>query len=319
MTQVSNSVGTQLAFDYSVFDEDTRVFAKTIISDVQVRLKRTADDIIAIGDDLIALRARIEHGLFLQLLKGECDMSQASAYRFMAVSEKGRDNPEFITVINSKNIGPGRVLYALAEASDDTIAKVSSGEIPTTAEAIQDRKRAERAEEKARKEEQARLEAERKAESLEQQALLFQAEAQLVKSENEALRAKDRATIEHVLQEEKRNLQREYQIKRSEKEKELKEEYADRYQQYQLKAETTIHSLISHGKKRMAETQMTIEHTVSSGMLQAVQELGGKQVDSLLAQIRALRETLDLAEIKLISSSSTDIVEATVVIDSRIS
>jgi hypothetical protein len=103
---------------------------------------------------------------------------------------------------NSNNIGAGRVLYALAEASDDTIAKVASGEIPATAEAIQERKRAEKAEEKARKEEQARLEAEKKAETFEQQYIWSQAESELVKSENEGLKqeleARSTPEIQHI-------------------------------------------------------------------------------------------------------------------------
>lgn len=179
MQQVGLNGLVQTTFDYSVFDEDTRIFVKTAIADVHVRFKRTAEDIIGIGEQLLAVKEKIEHGLFLQLLKAEFDMSQRNAYRFMAVAEKNRDNPEFATVANSKDIGPGRVLYALAEASDDTIAKVSSGEIPATAEAIQERKRAERAEEKARKAEEARIEAERKAEDAQMQLSLFQSHSQL--------------------------------------------------------------------------------------------------------------------------------------------
>jgi hypothetical protein len=71
-------------------------------------------------------------------------MGQATAYNFIHVAEKNKSNPEFTTVVNSKKISPGRVLYALAEATDDTIAKVASGEIDPTFDAIQDRKRAEK-------------------------------------------------------------------------------------------------------------------------------------------------------------------------------
>jgi len=86
-----------------------------------------------------------------------------------------------------KNIGAGRVLYALAEASDDTIQKVKSGEIPASADAIQERRRAEKAEEKAKKEECARLEAERKKEDIESQLSLTQSHSRLAQSEIENL------------------------------------------------------------------------------------------------------------------------------------
>jgi hypothetical protein len=81
--------------------------------------------------------------------------------------------------------------------------------------------------------------------------------------------------------------------------KELKESYTKKEQDLQLKAENTIRSLLSHGIKSMAETQLTIEHTVSAGMLQAVQQLGGKQVDSFLAQAESLQEEIDRVIAKL--------------------
>jgi Protein of unknown function (DUF3102) len=300
----------QITFDYSVFDQDTTAFLQETEDKIVGRTQRYIKDT---GRDLLEAKKRIGHGNFVDWIRARFDMSEDTAQNLMNVARNFGEIP-------NGSFFADRALYLLSRKSTPEDARQEAKDRAMSGEAITLEVAKEIVETKKalKQEQEARLEAEKKVESLEQQALFFQTEAQLVKSENEALKAKDHETIEHVLQEEKRNLQREYQIKRSEKEKELKEEYADRYQQYQLKAETTIHSLISHGKKRMAETQMTIEHTVSAGMLQAVQELGGKQVDSLLAQIRALRETLDLAEIKLISSSSTDIVEATVVIDSRI-
>jgi hypothetical protein len=121
MTQLGSNEIVQTCFDYGLLDEETRVFVRVATVDIQARLKRTAEDIIAIGEQLLAVKERLEHGQYVQWLKTEFDMGQATAYNFIHVAEKNRSNPEFTTVVNSKNIGPGRVLYALAEASDETI------------------------------------------------------------------------------------------------------------------------------------------------------------------------------------------------------
>src|SRR2546421_1983498 len=120
-------------------------------------------------------------------------------------------------------------------------------------------------------------------------------------------------------EEERQKLEEDLAILRKEKEQELKETkknleeyYAKRDQERQFKAENTIRSLLSHGVKSMAETELTLDHVVSYNMLQAVLQLGGKQLDSFLAQVQSLREALDRVETKLTSSDSTDIVEASV-------
>jgi len=111
----------------------------------------------------------------------------------------------------------------------------------------------------------------------------------------ESLRSEARQQLDKDL--DKQRQEQKAELKK--KEKELKDTYTRKEQEYQLKAENTIRSLLSHGIKSMAETQLTIEHTVSSGMLQAVQQLGGKQVDSFIAQAESLQEEIGRVIAKL--------------------
>lgn len=323
-----NSELVQTRFDYGLLDEETRIFVKVKAQAIHARLKRTAEDIIEIGKDLIAVQGKLRgdnegqgyrgenqgNGQFLAWIKTEFEMSHMSAYRFMSVAEKFGDGEKFNTVLN---FSP-KVLYELSTASDEVVAKVESGEMEAKAEekqitlleAIQLEKRAERAEKKAKEEEEARQKLQRSFDLFkedrdkERQGLnskIQDIENEKVAKENEILgyKQKQEALQEHLQTEAKQQLEKDLEKQRREQKSELKRLEKELKEQYQFKAENTIHSLLSHGIKSMAETQLTIEHTVSAGMLQAVQQLGGKQVNSFLAQAESLQEELDSVIAKL--------------------
>ncbi|MBN9470660.1 MAG: DUF3102 domain-containing protein [Bosea sp.] len=85
-------------------------------------MRRTAEDIVEIGRDLIAVKERIGHGNFGRWLESEFDMSDETARKFMRVAER----------IGAK-IRPGwnlppTVLYELAapSTSDEVVARVEA-------------------------------------------------------------------------------------------------------------------------------------------------------------------------------------------------
>ncbi len=128
-------------FDYSALDTDTRTFVQERAQAIHARLKRTAEDIIAIGQDLIDVKQDLDHGQFESWLKTEFDMSYDTALNFMQVAKKFGDRPElkngnfpFLSV---------SVLYALAAPStpDTVIDMVKAGKIPPTIPAIREAKR----------------------------------------------------------------------------------------------------------------------------------------------------------------------------------
>lgn len=105
---------------------------------IHARLKRTAEDVIAIGQDLIEVKARLQHGQFLNWLESEFDLTRQSAANFMRVAEKFGER-KCKTVLHL----PIRVLYELAAPStpETVIEMVETQQIPPTLPAIREAKR----------------------------------------------------------------------------------------------------------------------------------------------------------------------------------
>ena len=101
---------------------------------IKLRLKRTAEDIVEIGKDLIATKANLPHGDFLPWVKTEFGMDQKTAFNFISVAERFGDKSGIIP-----NLSP-TVLYLLASpsTSDEIIEQVidlaNSGNKITVAE-----------------------------------------------------------------------------------------------------------------------------------------------------------------------------------------
>ncbi len=53
---------------------------------IRARVRRTAEDIIAVGADLTRVKAQIGHGKFLDWIDREFGMSERSARNYMAVA-----------------------------------------------------------------------------------------------------------------------------------------------------------------------------------------------------------------------------------------
>ena len=99
---------------------------------IRIRMKRTAEDIIEIGRDLISVKERLGHGQFLPWIEAEFGMGEHSARNFMRVAEKFGGQIE-----NYSRFSP-TVLIAMATAPPDVItqveAKAAAGEDVSVAE-----------------------------------------------------------------------------------------------------------------------------------------------------------------------------------------
>jgi DNA modification methylase len=126
-------------FDYGSLDSDTRAFVQEKAHAIQTRLKRTAEDIIAIGLDLLAVKERLQHGQFIPWLQAEFGMSDRHALNFMRVASRFSSKSEIISDL------PVTVLYELAAPStpDAVIEQVVTGQVPATLPAIIQAKRVE--------------------------------------------------------------------------------------------------------------------------------------------------------------------------------
>lgn len=125
----------QLAlFDYQQLDAETRIVVQQRTSEIKALMKRTAQDIIEIGEKLAEVRDKLTHnkqGGFEAWLQAEFDWTRQTAYRFISVSEKFNRNN-----LLQLDFAPS-ALYLLAapstpdEARQEAIARAEAGEAIT--------------------------------------------------------------------------------------------------------------------------------------------------------------------------------------------
>lgn len=74
-------------FSYAMLAREDEAEVREAAERIKLRLRRSAEDIIEIGKDLIAVKDRLPHGSFLPWIEQEFGMSRFTANRFMAVAE----------------------------------------------------------------------------------------------------------------------------------------------------------------------------------------------------------------------------------------
>jgi len=173
-------------FAYDALDEITRTFLLRKADETRGLLKRTAQNIVLIGRHLQEVKGALPYGQFLAWLHAEFAMTERHARNFMHVAARFGSRSEIISDL------PVTVIYELAapSTSETVIARVVSGEIPPTREAIRAAKQAEQ---------QARKDAEQAQHALfALQADLHAQEATIaaLKREQETLQKRLRASVE---------------------------------------------------------------------------------------------------------------------------
>ena len=128
----------QATFASEVLEEGTRIFVQQKTDEAHLLLKRTAENILAIGLILQVVKERLPHGQFLPWLQAEFGMSRMTANHFMHVAEKfAHKCPNLLHL-------PATILYELASPStnEHIIEQVEKGEIAPKIEAIKEAKAA---------------------------------------------------------------------------------------------------------------------------------------------------------------------------------
>lgn len=114
-------------FNYTQLDAETRIVVEQRTSEIKTLMRRTAQDIIEIGEKLIEVKERLPHGAFGGWLESEFGWSQETARRFMNVA---REFPQIPTGLEFQ----AKALYLLAEpktpdeARQEAIARAEAGE-----------------------------------------------------------------------------------------------------------------------------------------------------------------------------------------------
>jgi hypothetical protein len=105
-----NEIATQLSFDYAAIDQTVAIEARAAAERIRIRMRRTAEDIVEIGRELVAMKALLPHGRFLPWIDAEFEMGTTSAQRFMQAFER------FGKSTNLVNLRPS-VVYLLSAPS----------------------------------------------------------------------------------------------------------------------------------------------------------------------------------------------------------
>ncbi|WP_236038583.1 DUF3102 domain-containing protein [Ktedonobacter robiniae] len=128
--QDAQAVDQQIAFDYSLLDEETRHFVYQKTAETQGYLKRTAEDVVRIGLNLRAVKDHLPHGHFMAWAKSELGLSRQSCQNFMRVAER------FGERIHRFGAIPISALYELLDAPEDVLRQIEEQQIPLTRLAV---------------------------------------------------------------------------------------------------------------------------------------------------------------------------------------
>ena len=121
-------------FDYASLPINDAMELNAIKERIKIRLKRTAEDIIEIGKDLIIAKEKCGHGGFEKWIGFEFEMNIRTAQNFMNVAEKFSDKNEIISFLKPT------ALYMLSAPSmpesvrTEIIDRVENGESVNLAE-----------------------------------------------------------------------------------------------------------------------------------------------------------------------------------------
>lgn len=104
----------ELVFDYASIPDDSRDVARDIALDIKPRLRRAAEDVIAIGNGLIQAKAALPHGFFGRWAYDEFGLTAKTTERFVGVAQlaerMGAESDNLSHLLPS-------VLYELAKPS----------------------------------------------------------------------------------------------------------------------------------------------------------------------------------------------------------
>ncbi|ABK43742.1 hypothetical protein Mmc1_1231 [Magnetococcus marinus MC-1] len=118
-------------FNYDTLIKPMIEVAKPAAERIRLRMRRTAEDIIAIGQDLARVKRAIPHGSFGPWIQAEFEMTERTALRFIQVAERFHGKSDIMSDFNPT------VLYQLAAPStpDEVVGMAveaaDSGELVT--------------------------------------------------------------------------------------------------------------------------------------------------------------------------------------------
>lgn len=123
-----------LGFDYSPLDTKIAEKARSTADRIRERLTKTLEDLIEVGNDLLAVKEALPHGQFGPWLRAEFGWAERTARNFMSVAERFGKSAR----VAKLTIDPtAAYLLAAASAPDEArqtaVERAEAGEQITTA------------------------------------------------------------------------------------------------------------------------------------------------------------------------------------------
>jgi hypothetical protein len=125
LLSLDNARPAATGFDYAQLDDAAANQAKAVVERYRERVKAY---VIDTGRDLLAVKARLEHGLFLEWVQAEMRMTPRSAQRAMTAAEALGTKSDTVSYL------PPSILYALSAPStpapvrDGIVERIEAGE-----------------------------------------------------------------------------------------------------------------------------------------------------------------------------------------------
>ncbi len=114
-----NAVGeVEVSFDYASLDIETRVLVRQHTREIKERMRRTAQDIIEIGQKLIDVKERLGHGKFGLWLRLEFEWTDRTARQFMRVAEAFKSEN-----FSDLNFAPSALYLLAAPSTPDEVRR----------------------------------------------------------------------------------------------------------------------------------------------------------------------------------------------------
>lgn len=112
-------------FDYNALSQETIIIVQECTSKIKVLVRRTAQDLICIGENLTEVKQQLGHGNFMNWLKSEFDWSISAATRYMQVSEKFK----FVNLANLEIAASALYLLAAPSTTEAVLQEALEGAI----------------------------------------------------------------------------------------------------------------------------------------------------------------------------------------------
>lgn len=135
MAKSQELVPVVVGFNYDLLETKVAHQVRNSADRIREKVKKTLEDIIEVGNDLVAVRDALPHGQFGPWLRAEFGWTERTARNFMAVAERFGPKTEMISDLT---IQP-TAAYLLAapsapdEAREAAIERAEAGEQITTA------------------------------------------------------------------------------------------------------------------------------------------------------------------------------------------